>query len=668
MEIHDHGELRTAVIVKIEQDRLTLQAEGGRKLTEKRDQVVALLGGSAFTEGSDPDAVLQAHRAQLQEARADVDLASLWELLVDQGRGYSLSTLASLVFSPVTPARRSALLRALTDDSVYFRQHRKEFIARSRSEVRAALDSKARAREEARLRSEFLAWLKQLRQQEQPPPPKDASPWLDLLTEYVVSQENAERSHEARELLKEAGYPPSQANPETAFSILVQAGRLHPDENLLLHRYAWRRDFNHALREEAREAARRLADLNDREDLSGKILYTIDAPETREIDDAIGLIKRYPGGGWRIGVHIADPDHFVQAGEPLDIEAGLRGTTLYLPDAHFTLFPELLAEGPMSLTEGEDRPALSFLFDVAKDGEIGGLTLTLSRVRVARRFSYEEADEAIYTGGADGDHLATLLEAAEAIRQRRLETGALVFSTPEVSPYVKESSITLKRADTSSPARDLVSELMIATNLVAAQFFERAGQPAIYRAQSWQKPLFIPPVIPQGDDPATLFQLTSQLGKTEISPHPRRHVGLGLSSYVHVTSPIRRYIDLLLHRQLKAIIRKQPAAYDAHRLWSLAQVAERRANEAKLIEAWSREYWMLRYFAQNPGLKATAVVLRELEAGKYQVELVEYSFRTVLRGRNLQPGDRVPVEIQGARPREGVLNLSVLPKAGKEGR
>lgn len=482
--------------------------------------------------------------------------------------------------------------------------------------------------------------------------PAGSAPWLNLLEEFVTAPE--QDAEEARALLARAGIAPERAKLR-AFEALVRAGRLHPDENLLLRRFSWRREFPAAC---LGPIAVPQSDAPREEGES----YAIDDPETSEIDDAVELLRQGPSG-WRIAIHIADPDSAVPQDSPLDQEAQRRGTTLYLPEGPIPLFPSESMLEAMSLREDQARPALTFQLEISRDGDITGYKVLRTLARLGRRLSYTEADEALRQDPATP--LRGLLAASAALKQRRLAWGALIFSVPDVAPRVSPRGELVLKRNAASPARELVSELMIAANLAAARLFQRERLPAVYRAQEWSGPPL--PPMPESYDPVACFQAASRLAKTELTERPRRHVGLGLPCYTQVTSPIRRYTDLLLHRQLKAHLRGAPPAYDAAQLMALARTTERRVSEARATESWAREYWVLRYLGQHPNHEATAVVLRERAPGSYLVELEEFTpLRAPLRSkRKLSPGERLPVVIKSTEPRAGSLSLALSRGRGQ---
>src|SRR5262249_12431548 len=164
----------------------------------------------------------------------------------------------------------------------------------------------------------------------------------------------------------------SDRPPEGAFRLLRRLGRFaSDDENLAVLRYGLRAEFPEEVARAAEESARRGFDRAGREDLTASHALTIDAPHTREIDDAL-TVAPWGDGGFEVGVHIADPCAFVPPGGPVDHEAAMRGTTYYFPDRKLLMIPPSLSEEAASLIEGEERPVLTFLVHLEASGRAAG--------------------------------------------------------------------------------------------------------------------------------------------------------------------------------------------------------------------------------------------------------------------------------------------------------
>jgi exoribonuclease-2 len=328
-----------------------------------------------------------------------------------------------------------------------------------------------------------------------------------------------------------------------------------------------------------------------------------------------------------VAVHIANPGRLISPSSLLEQEARARGTTLYLPDQRVPLFPDVLSE-VLSLSIDSSRPALVFSLDITRDGELQRYEATLQSTTLSAKLSYEAADASL--SSRDVAALSHLLAAALALKQKREERGANSFTSTELLPQVEAGEITLKRF-VPTPARDMVSELMIAANHAAAQILARTQTPAFYRSQTR---LTVSPGV-------------YRMSRPEISSKPKPHAGLGVSSYVQITSPIRRYNDLLLQRQLIASLQKETPPHDASTLHTLALACEQRSLLAKKLEASARQYWALKYLSLHVGLEVNATITQFESSDTYQAELPAYGLKALVEcKRMLQPKDSIQAVIQ----------------------
>jgi len=674
VELRDRGKIVLGAVVKADGDRLTVMTQAGRKLSTSRDKVLHASGEPA---GRDAQAAMKQFAARVDAAATGVDLAQLWDLCAGEEEPLDLAALAALHFAEPDPACASALLRALEEDTLYFRQRGERFAPRARDEVETVRTGRRREAEADAQRAAAAEWLARRGQGE---PPEGARRAIELLADFAAHGDAWDRAAQARLVAARAlpGTAPERVTAAEVLRLLVSAGVFGEHENLLLRRYGWPRGFSaEALAAGGAAAAAPPPDPDAaaRRPWPGDAAVAIDDPETREVDDAVELLGRTPGGGWRVAVHIADPARFIVPGDALDREAQRRMTTLYLPDERFPMLPPALSFEAASLVAGAPRPVLSFVLTVAPDGAVSELDVAPATLVLARRLSYEGADAESATPGP----LADLLAAADAIRARRAAHGGVTVSAPEVQPVVHLAPagapgaagaggspgaaprVELVRFDPSAPGRRLVAELMVAANSAAAAALVRAGVPALFRVQREEVQPDAPPRVPQDPgtpyDPLAMARAALPLGKAESSLRPGRHAGLGLDAYTQVTSPLRRYLDLCAHRILKAVAAGTPPPYDATALGDIGRRADERAAAARAIESAGNEYWLLHWLAAHVGTEATAVVLQEQEE-RVKVELVEYAYRTTLRlHRRTAPGARIAVVVKGADPRAGRLFL-----------
>ena len=251
-----------------------------------------------------------------------------------------------------------------------------------------------------------------------------------------------------------------------------------------------------------------------------------------------------------LGVHITDVAHFIDHDTLLDREIRRRATSIYLPETTIPMIPPVLSEKAASLEEGEIRPALSVLMRLDQDLKLKDYTIEESNIRVSQRLSYESVDRRILDSDSNE---AALFRIAVAFRNERVAQGALIFRDPELSVHVTEDkTIDVSVRERESPSQVLVSELMIQANRLFAHFLEERKIPAFFRIQP--APL---ERITLGNeyDPVTSYRAKKALARSDLNTEPGPHSTLGLAAYTTATSPLRRYTDLIVQRQLKEVLK-----------------------------------------------------------------------------------------------------------------
>lgn len=270
----------------------------------------------------------------------------------------------------------------------------------------------------------------------------------------------------------------------------------------------------------------------DRLDLRDVPCLTIDCADTKDMDDAVGVVRT--AGGYLLCVHIADVGAYVRPGSALDATAMRRGTSYYLPDRTIPMLPPVLSEDLCSLNPGVDRNALSVLVDLDVRGRVLNYEISKTLIRSCAKGAYEEVDELLVTGdyGAFGskyaqvaDQLPAMRDLARMLRRRRADAGACVEDEAQCRVTVADGEVHVlprKRGD----AEAIVEEFMVLANSLVADYLVRHGLPGIYRTQHREGTL------------------------AEYNDACSSHAQLALESYAHFTSPIRRLADLKVHQVL----------------------------------------------------------------------------------------------------------------------
>jgi exoribonuclease-2 len=386
---------------------------------------------------------------------------------------------------------------------------------------------------------------------------------------------------------------------------------------------------------------------------------SIDSEMTHDIDDALSC--EIHDGLIVLGIHIADPAGVILPDTTLDHEARDRATSIYFPEGKIPMLPPILSEKALSLVAGEARPAMSMLVTLTPEGDVVDYQITPSLIRVKERLTYDAADTRIGHDPA----LTQFFELAKTLRELRFANGAISLPIPQVEVFVdRDKDITLHRIDREAPSQILVSELMILGNSLVGQFCAQRHIPLVYRGQAAPRETF-PPVLTY--DPARHYRQQRAMSPARTALEPTRHSSLGVEVYTTFTSPLRRYVDLLSHRQLHAYLQRGEPLYNEEQLRTMLTEVEAALSRAGMVEHERQRYWLFKYLAQRQGEILPGVVLERFPRN-YLVLLVDVMQEVDLpvAGKELAPGDWIQVRLETVQPRAGVLKValigSVLPE------
>lgn len=458
-----------------------------------------------------------------------------------------------------------------------------------------------------------------------------------------------------------------------------------------------------------------------RMDLRGEQIVTIDPADAKDHDDAISL-EKLPNGGWKVGVHIADVSEYVPADGPLDEEALHRAFTQYLPWIAAPMLPQRLSGDLCSLLEGKDRLAFSCLMEVDAEGELKRFAFEETLVRVARFYSYEEAQGLKEQGEP---FLCLLSEFTDMLLARRKRDGHLDFQLPE--PKV-ELDAERRPVDiypgARLPSHGWVEECMLLANQATARHLHKHKLPGLFRVHEqpdievveelWAaqaelagkgdagkmlKKLretggYLNPVVQQfyvrlldpsrgALPPAVQRRILQSMKKAQYDARPLGHFALGWQYYAHFTSPIRRYADLWTHRVMKLHARKKkiPRLLRTRAMAVASDVSEREIavvkTERKAMRtatAWVFRKLVGREFAgeisgvENFGLFVTVeapygeglIPVARLRGDYYEKNLETGHLVGARTGRRFELGMRVKVRLAKSDPLTGHVDFDFL--------
>ncbi len=382
--------------------------------------------------------------------------------------------------------------------------------------------------------------------------------------------------------------------------------------------------------------------LEGREDLRKEFIVTIDPDDARDFDDAVQVEKT--NSGWRLGVHIADVAAYVEPGSPLDREARRRGNSVYLPDRVIPMLPERLSNGVCSLKPGVDRLTHSVFLHFDKNGVAKSARFTRSVIRSAHRFTYKQAYAILKSPRRDqlGERLHLSWELAALLRRKRFEHGGLDLDFPEVKVWVDKQGhpVKLERVE-NDESHQLIEEFMLAANEAVARELKKRAVPTVYRVHENPDPeklaeyrelvlsfnyrvgdlthrgelqRLLELIGGKPEEQALKIALLKSLKRARYSAQPLGHYGLAKANYLHFTSPIRRYADLVVHRALG-----RDTAARRHDQLGMAEIAsiaehisttERNAADAEIDAAQMKklEFFQRQLDERNPQIFRAAVV------------------------------------------------------------
>ena len=624
--------------------------------------------GSETAQNAVQGAAPQDVRKAVQDA-AHSAARDAWELLLESESPSSLKELAELAFGSYSP-RTAWAAYELLEENLYFSGDVSSIKARTREAVEEDEKKREEKQRESGERAAFLEKLKKL------PPfregvPSGAETFLSPAEHRFMSDVEAlalGRSEKSK-TLKELG---KSETPEEAHRMLLAAGVWTVWVNPHSDRFNSGRDLSKSFS---------LPPEEERIDLAGLPSFAIDNPWSKDPDDAVSLEGPDADGCHLLWVHVSDPAASILPGSPADKEARDRGATLYLPEKPFRMLDEE-TQAFFALGFGDRSPALSFKIKLKPDLTIADVEILPSLVNVTR-LSYGEADSLMNgdapgtasetaTGAAGQASAASMLSSLAALMdknlERRLDSGAVLIELPDV--YIK---VTLDKNTTGSGINNSVSVLPLDSFRSADMVREcmvLAGEGAARWALQRQLPF---PFISQeaGELPATrlpglagAWQLRRCMRSRVLSAKPGIHWGLGLDEYTQVSSPLRRYTDLICHQQIRSELKS--GAYrglsplNKEEVLFRVSAAEAAAIAVSKAERASKAHWLAVYLSDKKGTLWDGVVL-DRKGNKGVVIIPALGIETqVTLGKSENPNDFIKLSLSSVKIPGAETVFSVL--------
>lgn len=464
-------------------------------------------------------------------------------------------------------------------------------------------------------------------------------------------------------------------------------------------------------------------EIRKRKDCRDLLTFTIDPVDAKDFDDAIS-VRKLANGNYEIGVHIADVSYYVLPETELDAEAYKRATSVYLPDRVNPMLPERISNELCSLRPHEDKFTFSAIFQMNSKGEIKQYWLGKTVIHSDHRYAYEDVQEIIESKkGIHVDEIVLLNDIAQRLRKNRFSKGAINFSSQEVRFKLDEKGKPIGvMVKESKEAHQLIEEFMLLANRTVAENVAKLNinkkpLPFPYRVHDQPDPEKLMPFIVFAKKHGHVFNTSSpekiahsfnamlqeakgkpeqhvleQLGirtmaKAIYTTENIGHYGLAFEHYCHFTSPIRRYPDVLVHRELQSIIENKPLV--DRKMEEKCKHSSERERAAMECERAGNKYKQVEFLKEHLGETFEGVVSGvagfgfwvETVAHKCEglvsiISLSDYDdFRVIdgdyslvgrRSGRTFRMGDRVWIRVVAANLEKRQLDYEWVMDAGKE--
>ncbi|KAF1082414.1 MAG: hypothetical protein GQF41_1135 [Candidatus Rifleibacterium amylolyticum] len=577
-----------AVVMSVAGGNVRLLLSNGKETTVTEKKIMHATARAA-TGVADREACRQ-NLVKTNERRKciaeTINLEELHALLYEEQRIFKIEELAGFLFDPDDDDSAAALLRALCTDKLYFKDKNEGYQPVSLEDLAVAREQLARKQAQEEEENNLAEALKQL---------EKSGAVAEVLNAHLNDLKSLAACGEEAKLSKRLSNALDRAdlnNQRKLFQAMVKAGIFNADENLDIIRFKLPVEFAPEILAEAAAVASITPAVNGRRDLTAQRTWAIDTPETRDRDDAFSF-ETLPDGCNRLQVHVADPAELIKPGSLLDKEAARRGSSVYMPDQRIHMLPTEISEELFSLNHEENRMALTFSLLFSPECELREVEIFESLIHIEHAVDYDTADSML----AENQWLQQALDLAERLKKCREKMGAVMFPRqPELSVKVRDDDIIVEQRNRDDLTQGMIAEFMIWANHAAAEYCRKNSIPCLYRVQEGDENR---PEFGDSFDPVQFFAAIKTFRKTTVSQTAGRHYSLGLSSYTQATSPLRRYSDLLVHRQIKAVINGRSPEYNDNDLAQAVLISDSAVSRAEEIMRNRDRYFLHKYLKQQ---------------------------------------------------------------------
>ena len=620
---------------------VSVASEDGRRLKFHKNNLVYLTGVRVLEDRS----FLRTYAASVRALSAQIDLWEVWDLARDEETPLPIEEIASLYWDDEIDASRwIALYLHIDGVCPYFElEGGHTCVPLPQADAAHRRRQRAHRRDAEHEWEEFIQWLLD---EEEPYAPetltKRQQTWLEQVQQYALWATDAQGWKQARKILSETSTDGGDLQRH-AFELLLRKGVWEGDGDLELLRAGIPFRFSEdAVRTAGEIGLSEILNARGRRKLRRRV-FTVAAAHPDIPQLGISLRRRWWRRGYELGVHIPDIAALVPAGSALDREASDRMAALCLPDRDLPMLPAPITHDLGRLKTGLQRPAISILWNLDRNLVLKGARILPTTITVREELSSSNTE----TLCVDPKHpLRTIYKLAESLTSRRDVGGAeKPFGIPEIRIAVQNGEIHQQKIHPEDKGRRIVHELAILAAVEIGTYCTAHGLPAIYETQD---PPERPDILQHIPHPVVRRHETRrQTPWAALSAVPGSHRRLGVSGLACVASPLTRYTDLLVQRQICHHLRCGEALYAQEDLDLIRYRAQEELREMHMLRSRQERHWVLKHLASQAGGVFPAVVLYIRRDGVL-VELHDHPLKAVVRPQGpVDVGRHVQVRISG---------------------
>ncbi len=609
--------IQTALVIEEQSGKLRLLMPNRRETTLQQNRVLPWIGPHIKDVDSKEEMlkILNTHLEKRNTLAVEVQTKDIWEMTQTEVEKANINWLTELLYSEPNQDTLSGVARALFNDKAHFRFAPPEFEIYPQSVVEAKLEAERMQKNRERFVEGGMAWFKVLHDCRINKKPLPACPLDEEVQERIkkllllriadLDFENKDDELLWRNIIK--------AIPEDAFAplLLATAWKIVPEHyNYWLDRAQydvapdWYKEHEEAVNSLIQQAE------NDSSEFVDKPFVSIDGETTKDIDDAFFVEKNE--NGWKVTFALACPAAYWDFSSSFSRHISQRATSIYLPEATYHMLPETLGTGAYSLFEQVMCPSLVLECELDAEANLISTKPMRARVKVEKNMTYTQVEDILEGRNADKNfekYTQMLLdghELSQLLLKKRIENNAVIFDKVEplfsiefkdnLPEYYENVEVSLTHAEQAPKAQLLVSEYMVLANSSMAEWANDKEIPLLFRTQD----IVIPPEYAGiWSRPEDIARIARSLSAASLELQARPHAGMGLHVYAPMTSPLRRYSDLVNEAQILSYLEKGSPHFSEAELTQVLLHLNAALDNVNQIQRMRPRYWKLLYCKQQ---------------------------------------------------------------------